>query len=98
MKRTLRWQFILPLLVFFTIAFAGIDLYLSKAFLTIYQNHLKENLVAEANLIIDDFSASTGFPDGIAGLQSKVERYGERLGARVTVIRPDGVVLCTFGK
>lgn len=93
MKRTLRWQFLLPLLVFFTIAFAGIDLYLSKAFLTIYQNHLKDNLVAEANVIIDDFSASTGFPDGITGLQSKVDRYGERLGARVTVIRPDGVVL-----
>jgi len=93
MKRTLRWQFLLPLLVFFTIAFAGIDLYLSKAFLTIYQNHLKDNLSAEASLIINELSESVGFPDTINHLQTMVNRYGETLGARVTVVRPDGVVL-----
>jgi two-component system phosphate regulon sensor histidine kinase PhoR len=93
MKRSLRWQFIIPLLLFFALTFAAMSLFLSRTFLSIYENHLRDTLIAETTLLIDDLEKSTGFPASVVNLQSETERFAGILQARTTIIRADGVVL-----
>lgn len=93
MKRSLRWQFVFPLLVFFALTFAGLVLFLSNTYLKIFESHLREALITEAELFVEDLKLQPGFPDAMASLQSETDRFADTLDVRVTVIRPDGVVL-----
>jgi two-component system phosphate regulon sensor histidine kinase PhoR len=93
MKRSLRWQFVFPLLVFFALTFAGLVLYLSNTYLKIYESHLRETLITESELLVQDLKSQPGFPENIESLQSETSRFAETLEVRVTIIRPDGVVL-----
>jgi len=93
MKSSLRWRFTIPLLFFLAITFIGTSLYFSKTFLAIYQTHLKDKLITEANLVVDNLSQLQGFPNSINDLQSKTEHFASILKVRVTIIQSDGLVL-----
>jgi two-component system phosphate regulon sensor histidine kinase PhoR len=93
MKRSLRWQFLLPLIILITIIFAGLYLYLSQTSLSIYETNLKNTMEAEANLLSEDLTRIDGFAGSTIERQTMVVEYAKALNERVTIIRPDGVVL-----
>jgi two-component system phosphate regulon sensor histidine kinase PhoR len=93
MKRSLRWQFLLPLFILLTIIFAGLYFYLSSTNLSIYETNLKNTMESEAKLLIEELSITDGSRGLTSDQQAIAFDYANTLNERVTIIQPDGVVL-----
>ena len=93
MKRSLRWRFTIPYIVFVVLAAAGLSVFFSITFRQTYEGFAKENLVSEANLLLDEISRIDTGELSIEEMQSLVNRFASNLDVRVTIIQPDGNVI-----
>ncbi|MHC1741300.1 MAG: ATP-binding protein [Anaerolineaceae bacterium] len=93
MRKSLRWQFTIPLVFFFAVAFLLISFYFFQTFLSIYQDHLKKDLTVDASVFIEDLQNSPEFPLTISDLQTKTDHYATLFDLRITVINSNGIVL-----
>jgi two-component system phosphate regulon sensor histidine kinase PhoR len=93
MFRTIRWRIAVPYVLLLLITMLGLVLYLSQALRTLYLAELEGRLTDEARLLSDTVQAQLVGPEPNESLEKTVQRSAELIGARVTVIAPDGTVI-----
>ena len=93
MTRTIRWRLAIPFALLITAAMVGLSFYVLGLIRNTYQDTLKTNLAAEANLVADSIQPQLGSGPSPAGVQSLVSRYANRLSVRITVVGPSGEVI-----
>lgn len=93
MFRAIRWRILVPYVALIVLSMAGLTLYLSGFVRDLYLDSLRTQLLAESVLIGDALKPLLSRSATGEELAPWVEHYGELLGARITVIRPDGAVL-----
>ncbi|MGQ9567790.1 MAG: ATP-binding protein [Anaerolineae bacterium] len=91
--RSIRWRIAIPHVLLFLSITAGMTLYLSAFVRETHVADLEENLAAQARLLaraLEDPLAEGHAPEVLDAL---AKEYASLLGARVTFIRADGLVL-----
>ncbi len=90
--RSLRWRLLALVELAILLAMVVLALGLSAMVRRTYLSHLEEQLTMEARLIGDALAPAmaSGPPDEF--LDAEAHRYAALLGARVTLIGPDGTV------
>lgn len=90
--RSLRWRLLALIELVALVVMIALALILSATVRRTYLAHLEEQLTVEARLIRDALAPAmaSGQPDGF--LDAEAHRYAALLGARVTLIGPDGTV------
>lgn len=91
--RSLRWRIAIPHVLLFLSITAGMTLYLSAFVRETHVADLRENLAAQARLLARALEGplAEGYPPEV--LDALAKEYASLLGARVTFIRADGLVL-----
>jgi two-component system, OmpR family, phosphate regulon sensor histidine kinase PhoR len=74
-----------------TLVFTGA--YLTRRLRQDFLKHLEESLAAQAALVGQTFRPDLSAAPGSAPLQYNIQALGQAIGCRITLIRPDGVVL-----
>jgi two-component system, OmpR family, phosphate regulon sensor histidine kinase PhoR len=92
MFRSIRWRIILPYVGLIILLMLALGIYLSNFFRQTYLQEVESKLIAEAQMIGDvikpDLVSAGVSPD----LDSQARHWADILGARVTIIAPDGTV------
>jgi two-component system phosphate regulon sensor histidine kinase PhoR len=91
--RSIRWRIAVPyvLLILFVMTFMVI--YLSDLVQDVYLSSLQDQLTGEAKLIGDAIASSLARRPTLEAFDPTASHYARVLGARVTIIAPDGRVL-----
>jgi two-component system phosphate regulon sensor histidine kinase PhoR len=91
--RSIRWRIAIPFTLLFLIVMAGMGLYLSRSYEQTELADLERELNREA-LLLSDFLELSGTGEIHPGeLQALIQGWAQDLGARITIIRSDGLVL-----
>jgi len=93
MFRTIRAQIAIPYIILILAATAALTIYASHIVQDSYLADLESQLSAEARLVSESTSVLLAESTPAGGIDALVERLGQLLQARVTVIDPDGVVV-----
>ncbi len=93
MFRSIRWRIALPYVVLILVAMIGLALYLTALTENTHKADLRDRLEAEATLLAAQLSAPDSWQWSRERLDALVAQFAASLGARVTVIARDGVVL-----
>lgn len=92
MFRSIRWRLAAAFTVLILVCAAGLTLYLSHFTRDNYVDALKSQLTSQAQLVGD--AGERYFAAGqVENIDALAKRLGERIGARVTIIDRDGMVL-----
>jgi two-component system phosphate regulon sensor histidine kinase PhoR len=91
--RGLRWRIALPFVALILITMLGLGLYLSNFTRQNYLNDLNAELSAEARLAAEIFSPMLASGVDPPEIDAMSKSWSQNLGARVTIIAADGVVL-----
>ena len=91
--RGLRWRIALPYVALILITMLGLGFYLSNFTRQTYLNDLNAELSAEAHLAADALSPLLANGADPAEIDAMSKSWSQNLGARVTIIATDGVVL-----
>lgn len=94
MFRSIRWRIALPYVLLILAAMLVVGIYLSRFIRQTYLNDLESRLVTEAQMVSKALQPLLPSP-GVASpqLEGAVQGWAKTLGARLTVIAPDGTVL-----
>ena len=90
--RSIRWRIALSFVILILLAMAGLVVYLSMLVRDAHLDDLKNQLVAEAQLIGDALASSPAWEER-GDLDALALHYADLLDARVTFIAMDGTVL-----
>jgi len=93
MFRSIRSRIALPYVILILVAMAGLALYLTVLTENTHKADLRGRLQAEAMLLAEQLSAPDSWQWSRERLDALVAQFARNLGARVTVIARDGVVL-----
>ncbi len=93
MFRSIRSRIALPYAILILVAMIGLALYLTVLTENTHEVDLLDRLEAEARLLAEQLSAPDSWQWSRAQLDALVDQFARNLGARVTVIARDGVVL-----
>lgn len=93
MFNSIRWRIALPYIFLILLATVGLTIYFSGFLQRTYIADLRAQLTAEARLLSDALSPLLSEESTIQTIQPLAERWGQLLGARVTIVRIDGTVL-----
>ncbi|MHB0858149.1 MAG: ATP-binding protein [Anaerolineae bacterium] len=91
--RTMRWRIAVPYILLILLSMAALSLYLSERARSAYVSDLQARLVSQADWLAASFGdelARDGQPSSLSPL---VEQYAGLIGARITIVAPDGTVL-----
>lgn len=93
MFKSIRWRIAFPYILLILALMLGVGLYLSSFLTKAYQIHLEEQLTRQALLASDALAARmvAGAPE--QELDALAKHWSELVGARVTIVAPDGVVI-----
>jgi two-component system phosphate regulon sensor histidine kinase PhoR len=91
--RGLRWRIALPYVGLILVTMLGLGFYLSNFTRQTYLNDLNAELSAEARLAADAISPLLANGADPAEIDALSKSWSQNLGARVTIIAADGVVL-----
>ncbi|MEA3397142.1 MAG: ATP-binding protein [Chloroflexota bacterium] len=93
MFRSIRWRITVPYTVLILLATAALTSYFSDFMRQTHLADLRAQLTAEARLVGEAVAPLLVEGGTVETIDPLVERWGELMQARVTVIRADGVVL-----
>lgn len=93
MFRSIRWRIAIIYTSIVFLAMAALTAYFSSFVRQTYLADLKAQLTAEANLLSDALTPILSEDSPVQDIQPLAKRWGNLLGARVTIIRVDGTVL-----
>lgn len=94
MFHSIRWRIAILYAGLILLAMLGIGLYLSNFMRVTYIDNLKSSLTTEARMVGDVVQPLlTGGADNPDPVDQAAKQWAKILGARVTIIAPDGVVL-----
>lgn len=93
MFRSIRWRIALPYVALVLLTMAGLAAYLVALVHNAYLDHLQAQLAAEARMLEDAIGPILVQEGSDAPFDSLARRYAGLLGARITIIAPDGTVL-----
>lgn len=88
---SIRWRIAFPYAGLILVVILGLGIYLSAFMQRIYLTNLEHQLLTEARLSADALAEM--FAQGEENLDEQARQYAALTGARVTLIRPDGVVI-----
>ncbi len=92
-SRSIRWRIAAPYVLLILAVTAGLLLYLSAFVREAYLTSLEDRLTAQARLLADALQPIVAREQPPEDLDDLARRYAALLGARITFIRADGVVL-----
>ncbi|MDP2744803.1 MAG: ATP-binding protein, partial [Dehalococcoidia bacterium] len=92
MFHSIRWRIATAFTLLIMVIIAGLSIYLVHLFKESYLDEVRAHLTSQARLI-GDSSAPYFAPGREDGMDALAKRLGGNIGARVTIIRKDGVVL-----
>jgi two-component system phosphate regulon sensor histidine kinase PhoR len=93
MIRSIRWRIAIPHGLLILLTMIGLGIYLSGFIRQIYLNELKAQLANEARLIGDVLLTYLGDSADSNTLDRAAKHWGGLVGARITIIATDGVVI-----
>jgi len=93
MFRSIRWRIAIPYILLILLTMAGLFVYLSDLVRDAYLTDLQAQLTAETRLVADTLASSLAQGEPGTTFDAQARRYTDLLGARVTIIGPDGTVL-----
>ncbi|MBN1935862.1 MAG: HAMP domain-containing protein, partial [Anaerolineae bacterium] len=85
----IRWRIAIPYILLILAAMIALMANLSRFVRQVYRERLVDQLTSEARLLVDLLPLSEPSPE----LDGQIDRYARLLGARVTLIAPDGEVI-----
>lgn len=95
MTTSLRWRIAIPYVILILITLLGLSVYLVNFIKQSYISNLEKSLLTQANMVGDLLKPT--LKEGVAPasdqLDAAARHWSKTLEARVTIIRPDGVVL-----
>jgi two-component system phosphate regulon sensor histidine kinase PhoR len=91
--RSIRWRIAVPYVLLILAVTAGLVLYLSDFVREAYLAHLEDSLTAQARLLADALQPLLAEEPPPEDLDALARHYAALLGARITLIRADGLVL-----
>jgi len=92
MFRSIRWRIILPYVGLIILLMLALGIYLSNFFRQTYLQQVESKLIAEAQMIGDVIKPNLVSAGASPDLDSQARHWADILGARVTIIAPDGTV------
>ena len=93
MFRTIRWRIAVPYLLLILVSMLGLTVYLSSWIREAHLTSLREQMTKQALLVSEALVSPLGDQLAMEDADGLAIHFAELLGARVTVIGPDGVVL-----
>jgi two-component system phosphate regulon sensor histidine kinase PhoR len=93
MFRSIRWRIAVPYALAFTVIILGLGFYLARFFRQAELGDLERELAAESRLLADILANRMDSPTGTIDLDTQAVEWSQILGARVTIVSPDGTVL-----
>ena len=93
MFRSIRWRIAIPYMILILLAMAGLAVYLSALVRDAYLGDLRAQLTAEARLVGDTLASPLARGEPGEVFDPLAQHYAGLLGARITIIGPDGIVL-----
>ncbi|KPL23730.1 MAG: hypothetical protein AMJ93_04005 [Anaerolineae bacterium SM23_84] len=93
MFRNIRWRIAIPYIVLILLAMLSLTVYLSGFMRDAHLGDLRAQLANEAVLVGEALTGPLAEGDPAETLDALAAHYAELLGARVTIIGPDGTVL-----
>jgi two-component system phosphate regulon sensor histidine kinase PhoR len=93
MLHSIRWRIAIPYILLILLTMLGLGIYLSNFTRQIYLDEIEAQLAAEARLIGDELSPYLIGKVDSATLDQLTRRWGDLVGARITIIAPDGTVI-----
>jgi two-component system phosphate regulon sensor histidine kinase PhoR len=93
MFRSIRWRIAVPYALAFTVIILGLGFYLARFFRQAELGDLERELAAESRLLADILANRMDSPAGTIDLDTQAVEWSQILGARVTIVSPDGTVL-----
>ena len=93
MFSSIRWRIAVPYIILILVTMLGLGLYLSSFVRQTYLEDIESQLLTEAGMIGDVVSADFSGDPASPILDTAAKHWAGVIGARVTIIAPDGVVL-----
>lgn len=93
MRTSLRLRFGLPYILLLLAVIAGLSLFFINLSQDTYKSSLEEQLFRDAQLVASQAVPSFEQPMDYTGLDELAQRFSPLLGARITLIKTDGVVV-----
>jgi two-component system phosphate regulon sensor histidine kinase PhoR len=93
MFRSIRWRIAVPYGLLILLTMLGLGIYLSSFIRQMYLTELEAQLSNEANLIGDNLLPFLTDNVNLDKLDLAAKHWGELVGARITIIAPDGTVI-----
>jgi two-component system phosphate regulon sensor histidine kinase PhoR len=93
MFRSIRWRIAVPYALAFTVIILGLGFYLARFFRQAELGDLERELAAESRLLADIRANRMDSPAETIDLDTQAVEWSQILGARVTIVSPDGTVL-----
>jgi two-component system, OmpR family, phosphate regulon sensor histidine kinase PhoR len=93
MFRSIRWRIAVPYALAFTVIILGLGFYLARFFRQAELGDLERELAAESRLLADILANRMDSPAETIDLDTQAVEWSQILGARVTIVSPDGTVL-----
>ncbi len=93
MFRQMRWRIAIPYLALIVVTMSGLAVYTSFQMRQAYLDELRTQLGNECALVREAVVASLAPGEAGESMDVLARHYADELGARVTFIRPDGLVL-----
>jgi two-component system phosphate regulon sensor histidine kinase PhoR len=91
--RSIRWRIAVPYILLILVLALGVGVYLSRFLSQAYEAYLEEQLTDQALLAADAAAPLIAGGAKPEELDALAKRWSELVGARVTIIAPDGLVL-----
>ncbi len=93
MRKSLYWQFAVPMVVAILVLLAGLTIYFSNYLEKTYISDLEGDLKTQSTLLAREVAPLIEAGHPYEGLQALVEDYAAVTGARVTVVLLQGIVI-----
>ena len=93
MFKSIRWRIAIPYILLILVIMLTLGVVLGRVSRQNYLSQLEHELSANAYLLAEALEASLSGPQDLASLKPRAEQWAANLGARVTIIDPDGNVL-----
>jgi len=93
MLKSIRWRIAVPYIILILASMIALGVYLTSFVRQIYLNDLQSRMADEARLVGKEIAPNFPLAGSATNLDSLARQWGDTLGARLTIIAPDGTVL-----
>lgn len=90
---SIKWRFVLPFTIIIAAVTVALMVFFTNTYRSMYYADTRDRLTAEAQLLAAEINQISGDTQFDNTLQDIAARFATQLQSRVTVLRPDGVVV-----